>query len=67
MRHLIGTTRYLLDSEAPYAVLVGKVVQVIDGDAHVLLEDGRTVVRDARWGLFADYEAAEAVAVELAC
>lgn len=57
IRELYGKTVYILDG----TVLEGKVVRGDrDGNAYILLTDGRTVCRDGRWGVFTNRDEAEA-------
>lgn len=62
-RAMLGTIVYILDGRS---ILAGKLVQVDQaGNAQVLLVDGRTVIRDAHYGIFYSEHDAIAIAAEL--
>jgi hypothetical protein len=62
-RDMIDTPVYVLEDAQ---VLAGKVTQVdTDGNAQVLLADGRTVIRDAAFGVFQDEGYAGAMLAEI--
>lgn len=63
LRGLLNSTVYVLDG---HLVAQGKLVQGDrEGNAYVLLHDGRTVCRDGRYGVFTNPGDAEAIAAEL--